>query len=545
MGDGVRGQVNIVLESLTAQGEQVLLPLVVGLTSPLSLTTQPNALSPTTGMRLHIYLSNHVGNSGTITMSGTSPTGASITEGPITIPAPVPGQNANVTAWEYETKKVFGTVTSSGIVVTGIGGNLQINGIYAGKFELEADFEFDTYPNMYSPDEFRGTFDKDVETVEQEFITMISKLDADLRPDSTLWFWYLLLNASPTITTIPATPIALLVSGAVTVTPVSLTTQPTKPGMILQFVPTSIGAAGTIVISGTNIYGQAITETINVANGTSAAFFSANVYATVNASGIAYTGMTGGSIAINGIFEWLYEFDANNTKPYTATLEFFDGTDTNSLPFSALEEGTITYEVNKQAMVSGKGVAQLASPIGDRSLASTDSGVNWLAQLGLPTDQPLIGDNSQVWIDPAPSGTPQTTLYKDLIGLKFDVKWPVVPKWTSILSQFFNRIYKKKREATFDATIDFTNLAQYEQMRKGQRQYFAFQLVGPNVQVGSLNAKSVTIICCAKIEKIKRKVGVDQENVEADITARCVYDATLGTAFKVLVACQTNPTYPN
>ena len=189
-------------------------------------------------------------------------------------------------------------------------------------------------------------------------------------------------------------------------------------------------------------------------------------------------------------------------------------------------------------MLTGvKGIAQDYIPIGVRTSAILST--SQVTSLGQPTEQPLVGDNSVVWID-AITGTPATTLFNDLISAKIDFKHDVVGKWTATASgatpECYNRVYRKKRETTLTLTIDFTNNAQVNVFLQNKKQYYAFQWYGKNI--GGGNSKGVQIICPVYIQKPTRKPGLDKENVEMDIEAKCFYDPGIGATYKVTVISQ-------
>jgi hypothetical protein len=547
MGSGVLGQVNIVLEAPANQGETNLLPLTA-VAGTMSLINGIPA-APASGYRLHFYVQSNTAT-GTFTMNGKDPSGNTISEtippsGSIPIPDPT-GQNANVAGYEYESKLVYGSTTaiSNAITTTGLtNGSIKVGAVAAGKFLLPCDLDFSLEPEQYQPNEHRGSYDQDFVNIQLRRIAIVSKLDQDFYPETSLWFWYMITGQVPTITTLPASPTALKASTAVSTTPQSLTTQPTGPGMLLQFVLTAVGATGTIGITGLDINGAAQNETLTIPNVASQTVYSTKVYSAVNASGIVYTGMTGGSAAINGAFGLQYVFLPANTDPYTAAIEFFTGTDSGTLPFSALSDGSLEWAVEKPAKLTNvKGIAQDFIPIGDRTI--TPLATNQITSLGIPTDQPLQGTNSVMWIDPI-TGTPATTLYNDLISGKIDFKHEVFGKWTSSgtgpVPLVYNRIYRKKRLTTGMITIDFRDNLQYEQFRKNRKQYYALKWIGRDIGGGF--SKSLQIILPVYIQKFQRKPGVEKENVEADIEFKCVYDPGIGATYKIVLQNQNPPTY--
>lgn len=538
MGTGVLAQVNWVAEA--NPGEQPLLAMTA-VAPTMSLTSAPSGSS---GMRFRFKVISNTAV-GTITITGKDINGNTISEtippaGSIPVP-PANAQNPYVGCFDYVSKLVYGAGTSitNALATTGLtNGSLSVGGIQAGKYELPCDFDFDLHYDEYSPDEFRGSYDRDFELYQGRRVATIDKADQDLYPETSLWFWHMLCDATPTVTTLPASPTVLKASAAVSGGPFSLTTQPSLPGMKLQFVTSGVTALGTIVITGTDINGNVQTETLNIPNVAAGTYYSAFVYKTVNASGIVFTGLTGGSVAINGVYGFQWVFIPDNNDPLTAAFEFFTGTDSGIFPFCALTEGALEYAPDKEAKISGKGIAQDFLPIGDRT--TLNLATNQVTSLGQPVDKAWIGTWSQMWVD-AGVGTPGMTLYADMLTNKITWKWDATGKWTSMLSQVYNRIRRKKRETMASLSIDFTNQAQAEAFRKALRQFFQYQLIGQDI--GGGNQKSITFLGAAKIEKFKRKPGLEVDTVEADVDLRFLYDPTIGASYKVTIVNQAAPTY--
>src|SRR5579859_6301314 len=113
-----KGQINLILESLSNQGMTPLLVNAAAAAS-MSLTTQP-IVSSVSGSRLCVWVmfAPQAGN-GTFTLTGTDINGNAISEGPITVPAPsVAAQSSVVGKFEYFTTKIFKTINASGLTTT-------------------------------------------------------------------------------------------------------------------------------------------------------------------------------------------------------------------------------------------------------------------------------------------------------------------------------------------------------------------------------------------------------------------------------------------
>lgn len=537
MGSSAKGLAALALEPIGTPGAQVLLPKTA-IASTMSLTTAP---SGTTGMRMHVTIGEYTSTSGTFTITGKDTSGATLVCGPITVPPMLIGQNSTICDYEYVTQEIFGgtTVTTSAITTTGLVGTMHIGGIMAAKYMMPCDIDTDGVFNTVSPSENRGTYDQDFNILQTTRTVVINKMDQALYPESSMWVWYAIVNAVPIWTTLPNTPTVLKASTAVAAGAMTLTTQPTTPGMVLIFTTTGVGAAGTIVITaGTDQFGSTVSETIAVPNVAAGTYYSTRVYSAVTGPAITFTGLTGGSVAVAGVFGFQYVFTPGATEPYTFTAEYFDGTLSSCLPFAALGDVSLDLGLDKEAMVSAKGIARDLLPIGDRS--STPVSTSRITPLGQSSDAPMVGTNMQAFFDPI-SNAPLTTLYNDLFTMKIDWKWDVIPKWTAALTQSYSRVYRKKRQTTLSALVDFNNPAMWELFRKSQRQYFGTQVVG--TYMGGGYSKSVTVVAAGKVTKYARISGPDKENVEAQVDATCEYDIALGAAYRVTVVNQNPPTY--
>src|SRR6266699_5229940 len=176
---GVLGQVNLAIEA--NPGEQPLLPYTA-VTATMNLT---NAPSGPQGMRLHGYVKDNTAT-GTIVITGKDINGNTVTE---TIPptgvipiAPVGAQNDIVGNFEWESQTVFGSQTNptGAIATTGLtGGFIQVGGTYAGKLLQPCDLDFDYHPDLYSPNEFRASYDRDFIIQQLRRIATVDKFDQD------------------------------------------------------------------------------------------------------------------------------------------------------------------------------------------------------------------------------------------------------------------------------------------------------------------------------------------------------------------------------
>lgn len=530
MGTPALGRVGIALESLSLGGglQQLLPPTPVA--ASLSLTTQPASA----GMRLYIAVWGQTA-SGSLAVTGTDPSGNAASEVISSIPVAPTGygvQSAQVADFEWVTVQVFGAVNANGITTTGLtGGMIQIWGIPVAAFALPAIFDAERKVEKRSPNEHRGIRDVHTRLIQTKVEASVS-VEQDFYADGSLWLPYMAVKSTPSVATLPATPVTLKSSAPVSTTPVSLTTQPTPPGMLLQFVLTGVGASGSISITGTSARtGQTVSETIAVPNVASQTVTSVNVYSAVASNGIAFTGMTGGTVTINGIFGYQLDFKADTSVApqiyYSATFEFFGGTDSRVFPFTYLEEVTLEGGADKELKVTGKGVAQDDLPIGDRTNAVLNGFRT--ASLSQPLEIPLAGWQTTIFIDPW-SNAPGTTQFMDLLDWKLTIKTGQKGLRTATNSMRYNRVYAAKREITLEATVDLTNIQEREQWRQGLRRLWQIQIIGP--YIGSVSGtplyKGWTITLPVWYESFKEEAAPTAESVTAKIGALAEFNPVLG-----------------
>lgn len=538
MGTSALGTLGIVLENLSSPGIVQLYNGAVAGT--LSLTTQP---SGSTGMRLLIIVQGNTAT-GTVAIAGTVLSGSSPETTP-TIPIPPAGQNSLVTAFEYVTQATFTAVNASGVTCTGLtNGTITIYGIQAAKYLVPCIADIEKEYKYFIPKEARGLLDAETNMQQTVIEAKISKIDQALYPEDSLFLGYMGISNNPTVTTIPASPTSLKTSTAVSGGAMSLTTQPTTPGMKLIFTVTSSSATGTIVISGTNQFGIATSETITAnGNGTNGngTYYSANVYSAVNASGITFTGLTSGSVAVTGVFGWKYVFVPDANALYSAALEWYTGTDSHAVPWGHFTDIEVDFGVEKEVKVSFKGNCQDKLPIGDRT--TNPLSASRVTALGQPTDLPMIGWQTAIYVD-ALTGTPGTTAYSDVIEGKIAIKVPQKPIWTSTVNQRYSRVYRQQRSVQATATIDFVNLARYEQWRKNIKEFLAFTFQGGYIgnDSGTIYNKSYQWIFPVQYAKFKED-GSKLENVTAELECKGIYDPSVSYSHKLICITQQAPVY--
>ncbi len=373
----------------------------------------------------------------------------------------------------------------------------------------------------------------------------LDKFDTEsFYPDSDLWYGYSVWDNNPTITTIPATPTVKMAATAVTSAPFSLTTQPAAPGEMLQLVVTGTAVYGTIGITGVNQFNQAATETV-VAYAGAGTYYSANIYSAVNATAVTITGLTGGSLAINGIFGTKWVFKIGTATLNTLAFGIFSGTDSAVYPYGFVDSADLEMDASKDIKLICKCTSQDMIPLGNRATTLLSS--SRMPTLGQPFDMPTVGWQSLIYIDSL-SGTAFTTAYNDLQTIKIAVPTGWKPTYTATNSQLYSRAYQDGSmiKVKFDALVDFTDLIQYELWRQNVKQLIGVKFINQQTGYigntsGTLNYKSWQITMPTKYEMFERDRS--KEKVEAKISGICEYEPTLGYAALLTIINQAAPNY--
>jgi|SRR5579859_406078 len=527
-----KGVVNIMLEA--ANGEQLLLST----TAVAATITGITAPTGSTGMRFHVRVTNWT-TSGTLTINGTGIPGNTET---FTVAAPTAQQtqSAQMASFDIVSLNAYSAVTN--ITTTGMAnGLITVWGIYAGKFQVPSILKSKRKPKVYSPNEHNTFIERDKKLLQLINETTIDELKQDVYADLSLWWPYMMMGAPTATATVPATPTSLKSSAAIT-SSMTLTTQPSAPGMKLILTITSFTLAGTLTINGVAFGSTAsVSETINVtAAGT---YYSSNVYTSVT----TITNVTtAASLAVTGVFGWSLTF-LSSANQYTAAIEWYDGAGSWVHPFSFFTEGDFDIKVLTEATITAKGVAQDKYPIGDRTVTPL-SGTNRISSIGSSlSDLPIVGWQTVVYMD-AITGTPLTTVYIDVQELKVSLKTPNEHHYTFTNSQNFNRAYLGKRECVADCTLNFIDFLQWEQFRQNLKQYLAFQFLGQYIGNDGTTPyyKSWTWTLPIRSDG---DFDITSDPAKAIVTAkamwRCEYDSGIGGSYKLVVVTQMPPTYPN
>ncbi len=538
---GLLSKVGLVLE--TNPGEQLLLAATT-VASATSVTNNPSAVGmATTGGHVHYYVAGNTAT-GTITTTGTDPSGNSINEVSGTIPvAPqnLPGYT------EYTTKKAFKTVTSVAYGGAGLtNGMITIYASQAAKFLAPIDCVAKEDLPPFSPKDHRGIAFKNIRIQQLDKFVKIDKFDGSLYPNS-LWFPYTCVSNNPTITT-SHTATSLKTATAVSGAPYTLTSQPSAPGQFLIFTTSGNLVSGSITITGAAVDNNGVaggeTITIPASDGT---FYSTKRYSSIAASGITVSGMTAAAtITITGVFSWDYAFtnDGQNINLYSAMLEWFNGTSGICLPYSIFADASLDWQKDKELMITAKGESQDFLTVGD--VTATAMGTNPFTTLSQPGDLPMVGWPGTFYIDTLPSGTPFTTQFTDFLTFKIALSTAQKGYHTGDGAQRWSRATRdtgKPPSLDWDATVDFQNHLQYQNFKKNQALVFGAQFFGSFL--GSLSA--VNYYEYWQFTLPSRYVAYDvdpsKDKVEANVKGECVYSETLGYCYKLVVRTATPPTY--
>lgn len=529
-------------------GEQLLLAQTAS-AATMSLATQPNTAGmATTGGHLHVYITGNTG-AGNVVITGTNPAGGALTSQTYHLNAAPLNTQGFV---EFTTTEAFATVSVNGIAISsGLRpSQIMVFGAPAGKFLIPSECDAELHIGRFNPTDRRGILAKDYRIQQTHRWATLDKFDCSVYPDA-LWMLYMLVTSNPTVTTVPATPTSLLVATTVAAT-MTLTTAPTAPGMFFIFTPTGNSVTGTIVLSGTDIYGNAQSETITVGANNNVMYSTKRYSAltTPGANQFTTTGLTVGcTLAVTGVYAWTYTgtWDGiNNTTKSTATLELFDGVQGVVLPYTHLEEGTFAWQKEKEITFTAKGQAQDFLIVGDPNPTGVyPSGINPFATLTQPTSMPFAGFPAQFWIDPLPGGTPFTTQDGTLIDLKIMLGTGLkgfyvgdgMQRWSSLT-------YGGEPDVTLDATIIYSNYQKHMQFFAPNNK-FTLGVLFQGALLGSIGSSTyfegIKFTLPVKIDSFKPDRGKDP--VEAVLKLWTEYEFSLGFLFQMSMTAQIPPTY--
>lgn len=293
----------------------------------------------------------------------------------------------------------------------------------------------DWVPTFESPVEARGAYAGTYTHILHQ-IQASGKLPCAVYPDDLVYLFRMLISGVPTVTALKPTSPAILPTTATfnnTVTSESFSagTQPnamadvpagvTNVGKKLELVLANASASTqqiSVQISGTDTYGNVLTETVDFTAGTttpskvgggagalSCTLYSQNYFKTINASGITVTSssnLPADKLTINAVnaFEWKFVADMGTSTIMSATAEYFDGGASWQLPGTVMGKADITAQIGKSLAFSGsfdaKQKIQLAASSGSINPAAAAGDLNALTNLAdhfiqaIPTYQTIF-----------------------------------------------------------------------------------------------------------------------------------------------------------
>ncbi|MGZ6281716.1 MAG: hypothetical protein ACXWQ5_00215 [Ktedonobacterales bacterium] len=322
---------------------------------------------------------------------------------------------------------------------------------------MGADFKY----IWEAPQEARGTYAGAYQHILQA-ITASGKIPSIVYCDDLYYYGKMAINGAPTFVTLPNTPISLMAATTQAAT-MSLTTQPNSAAD----VPTPGGAFGkllgvtlsnaantatsvTIGITGTDIYGKSITESLVFSTGTStpsatmttvtpfsSTLYTQNYFKTVTASGITCTPPTvsGNQVAVTGINAFYYTFAADmaSSTLYSATMEYWDGSAAWQLPGVVLEKLGLQMQLGKSLKLDTSFLAQKKAQLSAYAsvVGGTPGSINPVAPAGAHDTLGNLKDNfaaaasaykTQVWADPIGNTPGTTAINARLTEFKIDVE---------------------------------------------------------------------------------------------------------------------------
>lgn len=537
------------LEPGSSLGRQPILASSAVATSA-SATNQP---AGATGVHPYFEISGlSTGTSATVTVTGKAIDG--VTAVTDTSPAITIANADPDGVFRWVSPKIFGSFNVSGITASSVAGALAnatwiIYGFVASTgIVIPGKFLAEKKQPPFSPADFRALLDKDVRMAALPQ-TVEWSLESALYPETDQFFPYMSVGdvTNPaTPATLPATPTALHASASFTSlgASYSLTTQPTAPDMLLQFVIASNALAGTFTISGTNRQKQAISEVISITAATPNGTFSSRLaYASVPTGGIAVAGFTAAATCVTqGVFAQNPIWTPTDTL-LSAGGEWFDGSASHVLSYMLATDWELAYDVEKELKFTLKGEAQDMQETGDRTRASISA--SDFAAYTQPSDYPFVAWPGQFWLDPI-NGTAQTTQWLDVITFKVTGKTGEKLYMTSSGTRVKNRNGRSVREESFEAEIDFTNVALYSRYTSFQKQivYVKFQQPYYLTNNGGVNTyKLVQVALWPIITEFK--IEPKDDKIVASIKGTCEYEPSVGYAFNVSMMNQNSINYPN
>lgn len=383
--------------------------------------------------------------------------------------------------------------------------------------EASWDFVFE------APTEARGTY----AGLYQHILHQISakgKIPALIYIDDLVWYGRMLISGTPTVTTLPSAPQALLAATAIAAS-MSLTTQPnattdTALGKILAITLANAAPSTTavnITVTGTAVGGAALTEVVAFSAGTTTpsavgggagaltvTLYTKNYFATVNANGITTSAQPASdTVAVAGVnaFQWVFTSDMGTSTLYSATGEYFDGTGSWQLPGIVMNKGTFTAEIGKSFKWESEFMAK-----NKLALVATANSINPAAATGTLNALTNLNDNilpaiptyaAKFYSDPI-GAVPGTTLVNGRLNnlkIEFDVKAALgktadgTPNPSFVARSFYGEALKANATLLYNvATPGAEDPFDLNQYLAGSSRTIAAAFPGAKLPTGVLNA---------------------------------------------------------
>jgi hypothetical protein len=513
-------------------GLQQLLTATAVSALPVGLTSSTALTAATTGMHLLIRIYNHTAT-GTITVAGTAPlTGGAVSETTPTIPV----MESPGTYYDYVTTSVYATVTAStGISVSGLtGGSITIYGIQAASRGMPLEVKLTDKNSVYVPVAQRGDFS-------QSHVRALKTADnpeweatGALWPDSASLIIPGAWSTSPTSTQLPGSAISILAStGITTGSNASAANQPTAPGMILKCViSSSPTTAATVSVTGTNLYGETITEVVVPSTKSNGTYYSQNSFASIASSGIVYGSFGAGNLVISGIFGATLSGNLANAPYSTFAIGQYDGIGSYVAPWATVESWEITGGMDKECMIALKGPCQAVLPVGVYSTTTSQ-----IPALVNPIDEPIVGWRSLVFID-AISGTAGTTQFLDVMEWKVAGVMKTKTTHRSAFNPpatFWSALDYGRHELSCELKVYMDATAYQNEyalaFKQGKKRLVQIQLYGgPNLSAANQQGLTLTFPC-EWVEDPQRVFTLNQEYVELTLKGDIYRDDALGYDF--------------
>lgn len=528
---------NAVVEAGASGMISLLTPTAVS-ALPASLSTSIPGTAPN-GMRLVIGVWGHTAT-GTIAAAGTAPGSlAAVTETSTTFAlAEVYGE----VQW-YVTTGVFGAVSASGITLGGglTNGTVVIYGVQTAKSKtLLGETKFTEKYGEFSPVLQRGMYPKDYDLFRTAFDPGWD-FSGPLYSDNNILLLQAMYSNTLTYTAIPASPVSILAAATAIATSGSTTTfvtQPTAPGMIVQVIlgGTAPATAASVTVTGTNQYGETISEVVVPTTKAQATYNSQYTFLTVTQVAWGAFG-TGATMTVQGIFGWSAASSTQETDNLaTLALENYDSEGSYHAAYALVDEWDLDWAWNKEAKITAKGQCQTLFPVGDVTNAATQ-----ITAVNPSPDEAIPGWQTLIYLD-AGSAAFGTTQNLDVISAKVAMKgmWhkPIHTSQWNPPGRWWSRVYRGFYEVDVDLVFDLTATVyqnEYKAWKYRNKRNLRIVVQGPvlGTASGTTYYRGFTLDLPIKwISDATRDFSGGKDSVELTLKGKAYYDSAQGFARK-------------